>query len=168
LPPVFSEKHGVFLENQSYDQHFAKTSRTLNKTRKFFGQIITSVPRPNRTCHFLHVTLVSSVTITFNRVTRFFSYIFSEENSAKIFLPKKCCGNNGQGDPVDNLYSKWVKSTLTGHKQKHLHSYQINGRSRLGSSGADPIQFETRISNNFVWNRKLIGGKMNGTKNMIK
>jgi hypothetical protein len=85
----------------------------------------------------------------------------------------KTCGNNGQGDPVDNLYLKWVKSTLTGHKQKHLHLYQINGRSRLGSSGADPIQVETRILNNFMWNRKLVamyknGGKMNGTKNMIK
>jgi hypothetical protein len=49
------------------------------------------------------------------------------------------CGNNGQGDRVDNLYSKRVKSILTGHKQKHLHLYQINGRSRLGSnSGSDP------------------------------
>jgi hypothetical protein len=50
------------------------------------------------------------------------------------------CGNNGQGDLVDNLYSKRVKSILTGHKQKHLHLYQINGQSRLGSSGADPIR----------------------------
>jgi hypothetical protein len=51
----------------------------------------------------------------------------------------KFCGNNGQGDRVDNLYSKRVKSILTGHKQKHLHLYKINGRSRLGSnSGSDP------------------------------
>jgi hypothetical protein len=60
------------------------------------------------------------------------------------------CGNNGQGNPVDNLYLKRVKSTLTGNKQKHLHLYRINGRSRLGSSGADPIQVGTGISNNFM------------------
>jgi hypothetical protein len=57
----------------------------------------------------------------------------------QIFLVTTYCGNNGQGDQVDNLYSKRVKSILTGHKQKHLHLYQINGRSRLGSnSGSDP------------------------------
>jgi hypothetical protein len=80
---------------------------------------------------------------------------------------------NGQGDPVDNLYLLRVKSTLTRHKQKHLHLYQINGQSRLGSSGAEPIQVETRISNNLMWNRKLAGrykngGKMNRTKKNTK
>jgi hypothetical protein len=59
------------------------------------------------------------------------------------------CGNNGQGDRVDNLYSKRVKSILTGHKQKHLHLYQINGRSRLGSNSGSDLS-KTRISNNFV------------------
>jgi hypothetical protein len=64
------------------------------------------------------------------------------------------CGNNGQGGWVDNLYSRRVKSILTGHKQKHLHLYQINGRSRLGSnSGSDPST--NKNINNFMWNRKL-------------
>jgi hypothetical protein len=60
------------------------------------------------------------------------------------------CGNNGQGNPVDNLYSKRVKSTLTVHKQKHLHLYRINGRSRLGSSGTDPIRVGRSISRSFL------------------
>jgi hypothetical protein len=54
------------------------------------------------------------------------------------FTIHDCCGNNGQADQVDNLYSLRVKSTLTEHKLKHLHLYKINGRSRLGK--VEPIR----------------------------
>jgi hypothetical protein len=55
-------------------------------------------------------------------------------------LPK--CGNNGQGNQVDNLYSIRVKSTLTRHQTEHLHLYKINGRIRLGQ--AEPFRSESK------------------------
>jgi hypothetical protein len=76
-----------------------------------------------------------------------FNYLYAK---SIIITTYAFCGKNGQGNPVDNLYSLRVKSTLTRHKQKHLHLYQINGRSSLGSSGANLIRVETRISNNFM------------------
>jgi hypothetical protein len=52
------------------------------------------------------------------------------------------CGNNGQGDQVNNLYLIRVNSTLTRHQTEHLHLYQINVRIRLGQ--AEPIRSESK------------------------
>jgi hypothetical protein len=82
-----------------------------------------------------------------------------------IWSPCVNCGNNGQGNPVDNLYSKRVKSTLTSHKQKHLHLYQINGRSEpLGVkwSQSDP-SWNKNIKQFYV--KQKIGGKKMEYKN---
>jgi hypothetical protein len=67
------------------------------------------------------------------------------------------CGNNGQGDQVDNLYSIRVKSTLTRHKLEHLHLYKINGRIRLGK--VEPIQSEPKQKYQQFYVKQKIGGK---------
>jgi hypothetical protein len=77
---------------------------------------------------------------------QFFSERTEEKNVARNFeaIFSIGCGNNGQDDQVDSLYSIRVKSTLTGHKREHLHLYQINGRIRLGK--VEPIRVKTEIS----------------------
>jgi hypothetical protein len=83
-----------------------------------------------------------------------------------IFNQDYKCGNNGQGNQVDNLYSIRIKSTLTQHQTVHLHLYQINGRIRLGQaelirSGSKQKyqQFYVKTEN---WQEKNVNKEISG------
>jgi hypothetical protein len=93
--------------------------------------------------------------------------------SAHLTYILRYCGNNGEGDQVDNLYSLRVKSTLTEHKLKHLHLYQINGRSRLGKKRSRSDPSRNKNIKQFYVKQKIggkirNGGKISGTKNNAK
>jgi outer membrane biogenesis lipoprotein LolB len=84
-------------------------------------------------------------------------FVFLNTSLVSAF-PLYGCGNNGQGDQVDNLYSIRVKSTQTQHKLEHLHLYQINGRIRLDK--VEPIQSKSEQKYQQFCVKQKIGGKI--------
>jgi hypothetical protein len=63
------------------------------------------------------------------------------------------CGNNGQGDQVDNLDLIRVKSTPNRTPAFIPNKWA----DPLGTGGADPIRVKTELSTILCENRKLAG-----------